>query len=159
MTPRLDAVVLGGGIAQEIRSLILVVIHTVIVAGCQHDSGTQSVSNSTDDPIIQRLQANKPFPLENDQDAIRRFQQLFPDYAHQNVTYRSVATTFRVGYDRLNDTLMPAEKKQVVAFGRIEDLDRDGDCWEVESQFYPACFCAYFTPQGELIFAWHVPEG
>ena len=61
---------------------------------------------------------------------------------------------------RVQNTLTPAEMKTCIRAGNLSSLDQDGDCWVVEVQGgMLGGQIAYFNDQGQLLFAWLVPEG
>ncbi len=68
---------------------------------------------------------------------------------------------FRECAKRLEGTLTEKERTQSIIHGKIDDLKRDGKCWEVEDPDDYSIFSliAYFDGDGKLILSWIVPEG
>jgi hypothetical protein len=66
----------------------------------------------------------------------------------------------RAALARVNDTLGGSERVDLVLFGRIDALDRDGDCWQVGFAELFNQVVGYVDPgSGGLLMAWFVPEG
>lgn len=67
----------------------------------------------------------------------------------------------RAGHRRVDNTLGGNERRDLVFFGAIPVLDRDGECWEVTVS--TGAFneiLGYFDPgTGALLMVWLVPEG
>jgi hypothetical protein len=70
--------------------------------------------------------------------------------------------SYRVMFDRVDETLTASERKTLVLYGALADLDRVGECWVVES--FAGCPCSEVSGMidarnGQLIFVWVMPEG
>ena len=53
-----------------------------------------------------------------------------------------------------------AERQTLILYGSLENLQRDGQCWAVQSVGGFAEIAGYLdATTGELIFAWLIPEG
>jgi hypothetical protein len=69
---------------------------------------------------------------------------------------------YREVYGIVKDTLSPKERRQLILYGRLADLNRKGDCWMVSS--ISGCPCGETAgcidaKTGKLIFVWIMPEG
>ena len=65
-------------------------------------------------------------------------------------------------YDRVNSTLSLSERKTLILYGALVDIDRAGECWVIES--FTGCPCSevagYLDAKtGQLMFVWIMPEG
>ena len=69
---------------------------------------------------------------------------------------------YRDLYRRVKDTLSPEEQKKLILYGRLAELDREGEGWVIES--LSGCPCSEIAgcidvTSGRLIFVWIMPEG
>lgn len=70
--------------------------------------------------------------------------------------------TAKACFERMDSTLSPQERSDLILFGRIDDLrDRGGDCWDVCSfGGFGNSINGYLDVQtGKLLVLWIVPEG
>jgi hypothetical protein len=70
--------------------------------------------------------------------------------------------SYREIHHRVDDTLTPSERKTLILYGALADLDRTGECWVIES--FAGCPCSevagYIDAKtGRLMFVWLMPEG
>lgn len=79
------------------------------------------------------------------------------DGDHLSVRKQSFADALR----RVEGTLSPEEQKTLILHGKIEDLRKDTDCWEVFSfgGFGSGVEGYVDAATGKLTFLWIVPEG
>jgi len=70
--------------------------------------------------------------------------------------------SYRRIYDRVKGTLTPSERETLVLHGALPDLNREGECWVIES--FTGCPCSEIAgyvdaKTGRLVFVWVMPEG
>jgi len=70
--------------------------------------------------------------------------------------------SYRKVYDRVKDTLSPSERETLILYGAIPDLNREGECWVIQS--FTGCPCSEVAgyvdaKSGRLVFVWIMPEG
>jgi hypothetical protein len=69
---------------------------------------------------------------------------------------------YRELYRSVGSTLSADEQRKLILYGRLADLNREGECWLVQSS--SGCPCGEIAgcvdaKSGRLIFVWMVPEG
>ena len=68
---------------------------------------------------------------------------------------------FQSAFRRVSDTLTPEERKTLIVRGKLQDINRVGECWAIEYVGdYVNGMAAYVDVQtGRLVFLWMIPEG
>ena len=68
---------------------------------------------------------------------------------------------FSQALERVDDTLTERERRELIRYGTLDDLRREGDCWAVESSgSFGNGIIGYLDAEtGLLVFVWIVPEG
>ena len=83
---------------------------------------------------------------------------------HEVVTSGDVLAqllTFKECFERVNTTLGAEERKTCIEHGSMQDLDREGRCWEVDTarDSVRGSHVGYIDMDGKLVFVWWCPEG
>ena len=69
--------------------------------------------------------------------------------------------TFRASFERVDGTLLKPEREMLVLLGEISKLNRDGNCWAVQTTGTIGNELVGYldAADGKLVFLWIVPEG
>ena len=69
--------------------------------------------------------------------------------------------TFKECFESIKDTLRPEERKEAIIYGSMGDLDREGKCWEVDTDrnSIHGSQVGYIDLNGKLVLIRNAPEG
>jgi len=69
--------------------------------------------------------------------------------------------TFKECFATVDSTLSAQERKKLIEYGSMHDLEREGKCWEVDTDrnSIRGSHVGYIDMDGKLVFIWFASEG
>ena len=119
------------------------------------NSSVEPADASRDLPDEVTANANKKTKITA-ADAVRIAEERFGLGGEPQPEATARLISFRAGYQRALDNVHGDPDLQgPIAFGNLEDLDRDGQCWSVEARYGSWLVITYVDEVGEVIYAFN----
>jgi hypothetical protein len=114
-----------------------------------------------DEPVRDAKQAIAMFVRQARPALAKRSERKYVEGLLKPETLSAKKITFAAAFERIDGTLSAEERKTLILVGKIANLKRDGECWEV--MIFGNIgngLEGYLDPKtGRLIILWIVPEG
>jgi hypothetical protein len=128
---------------------------------CVAAADLKAQDKTKNEPVRDAKQAIAAFMRQAGPALAKRAERKYVEGQLKPETLSAKRITFAAAFERVDGTLSAEERKTLILLGKIADLKRDGECWEVMTfGNLGNGLEGYLDPKtGRLVMLWIVPEG